>query len=61
MPVADHGFTLGYKGACHAPGFVAIDLAEALGLPLFEPFAKGPRVEYNNGKYPRRAKSHTEK
>jgi hypothetical protein len=37
------------------PGFLAIDLAHALGLPLHEPSADGPRVDYNAGKYPRRA------
>jgi hypothetical protein len=68
---ADHGFTviskesktsaaakLSYPGVPAGqlpPGFLAIDLAEALGLPLFEPFAAGPRLEYKEGKYPRRA------
>jgi hypothetical protein len=37
------------------PGFLAIDLAHALGLPLHEPTAKGPAVDYRDGKYPRRA------
>jgi arylsulfatase A-like enzyme len=37
------------------PGFLAIDLAEALGLPLHEPSAKGPAVDYKAGKYPPRA------
>jgi arylsulfatase A-like enzyme len=37
------------------PGFLAIDLAEALGLPLHEPFPKGPAVDYKSGKHPRRA------
>ena len=37
------------------PGFLAIDLAEALGLPLHEPTAKGPLVDYKSGKHPRRA------
>ena len=71
---ADHGFTVISKESATSaaakfnypevpagqlpPGFLAIDLAEALGLPLFEPFAKGPRVEYKDGKYPRRANGH---
>jgi len=37
------------------PGFLAIDLAHALGLPLHEPFPQGPGVDYRSGKYPRRA------
>jgi arylsulfatase A-like enzyme len=37
------------------PGFLAIDLAEALGLPVHEPAAKGPAVDYKAGKHPRRA------
>jgi hypothetical protein len=37
------------------PGFLAIDLAEALGLPLHEPTPKGPAVDYKEGKHPRRA------
>ena len=37
------------------PGFLAIDLAEALGLPLHEPSPKGPAVDYKAGKHPRRA------
>jgi arylsulfatase A-like enzyme len=37
------------------PGFLAIDLAEALQLPIFEPFLVGEPVDYKNGKYPRRA------
>ena len=37
------------------PGFLAIDLAEALGLPLHEPSFKGPAVDYKAGKHPRRA------
>jgi arylsulfatase A-like enzyme len=37
------------------PGFLAIDLAEALGLPLHEPNAKGPAIDYKAGKYPPRA------
>ena len=37
------------------PGFLAIDLAEALGLPVHEPFLKSDLVDYKGGKYPRRA------
>lgn len=37
------------------PGFVAIDLAQALGLPLHEPAPQGPAVDYRSGKYPRRS------
>ncbi|MES2196266.1 MAG: alkaline phosphatase family protein [Pseudomonadota bacterium] len=37
------------------PGFLAIDLAHALGLPLQEPSAEGPGIDYKAGKYPRRA------
>ena len=37
------------------PGFLAIDLAHALGLPLHEPSGQGPGVDYKGGKYPRRA------
>jgi arylsulfatase A-like enzyme len=37
------------------PGFLAIDLAHALGLPLHEPSPQGPAVDYKAGKYPRRA------
>jgi hypothetical protein len=37
------------------PGFLAIDLAEALGLPLHEPWATGPGVDYKAGKHPRRS------
>ena len=37
------------------PGFLAIDLAHALGLPLHEPSAEGPGVDYKAGKHPRRA------
>ena len=37
------------------PGFLAIDLAHALGLPLHEPTPQGPGVDYKAGKYPRRA------
>jgi arylsulfatase A-like enzyme len=68
---ADHGFStiskqtstspaarLSYPGVPAGqlpPGFVAIDLAEALGLPLHEPFAKGPAIDYKAGKFPRRS------
>ena len=31
------------------PGFLAIDLADALGLPLHEPSAQGPGVDYKAG------------
>ena len=37
------------------PGFIAIDLSIALGLPVHEPFAKGPEVDFRAGKHPRRA------
>ena len=37
------------------PGFLAIDLAHALDLPLHEPTPQGPGVDYRGGKYPRRA------
>ncbi len=37
------------------PGFLAIDLAHALGLPLHEPSPEGPGIDYKAGKYPRRA------
>lgn len=37
------------------PGFLAIDLAETLGLPLHEPTPKGPEINYREGKHPRRA------
>lgn len=37
------------------PGFLAIDLAEALGLPLHEPSVTGAAVDYKSGKHPRRA------
>jgi arylsulfatase A-like enzyme len=68
---ADHGFStiskqsrtspaakLTYDGVPEGqlpPGFLAIDLAEALALPLHEPSAQGPAVDYKAGKYPRRA------
>jgi arylsulfatase A-like enzyme len=37
------------------PGFIAIDLSVALGLPVQEPFAKGPAIDFRAGKHPRRA------
>lgn len=37
------------------PGFLAIDLADALGLPVHEPFLKADPVDYKAGKHPRRA------
>jgi arylsulfatase A-like enzyme len=37
------------------PGFLAIDLAEALKLPVHEPFLKAGLVDYKAGKHPRRA------
>ncbi len=37
------------------PGFLSIDLAIALELQLHEPFAKGPALDYNAGKHPRRS------
>ena len=68
---ADHGFStiskesktssaarLSYPGVPAGqmpPGFIAIDLSIALGLPLHEPFAKGPEIDFRAGKYPRRA------
>ncbi len=37
------------------PGFLAIDLAQALNLPMHEPFFEGPGVDYKAGKHPRRS------
>lgn len=37
------------------PGFLAIDLAETLGLPLHEPFGKETAIDYKAGKFPRRS------
>jgi hypothetical protein len=37
------------------PGFLAIDLAHALGLPLHEPSPEGPAVDYKAGRHPRRS------
>jgi arylsulfatase A-like enzyme len=68
---ADHGFSTVSKQTATSPsarltfpgvpagqlppGFLAIDLAETLGLPLHEPTEKGPAVDYKAGKHPRRA------
>lgn len=68
---ADHGFStvskesatspaakLSYEGVAAGqlpPGFLAIDLAIALDLPLSEPFATGPALDYKAGKHPRRS------
>jgi arylsulfatase A-like enzyme len=68
---ADHGFSTVSKESATSPaaklrfeevpaghlppGFLAIDLAVALDLPLHEPFAKGPVLDFRNGKHPRRA------
>ncbi len=37
------------------PGFVAIDLANALDLSLFDPDAKNEPVDYKSGKHPKKA------
>ena len=37
------------------PGFLAIDLAHALGLKVHEPSPEGPVVDYKAGQYPRRS------
>jgi arylsulfatase A-like enzyme len=68
---ADHGFSTiskqsktspaanfsypGVPAGQMPPGFIAIDLSIALGLPVHEPFAKGPEVDFRAGKFPRRA------
>ncbi|HEU0158869.1 MAG TPA: alkaline phosphatase family protein, partial [Hyphomicrobiaceae bacterium] len=68
---ADHGFSTVSKASTTSPsvrmsyagvppgqlppGFLAIDLATVLDLPLHEPFAKGPAVDFKAGKFPRRA------
>jgi arylsulfatase A-like enzyme len=68
---ADHGFSTVSKESATSPaaklsfekvpagqlppGFLAIDLAVALDLPLHEPFANGPALDFRNGKHPRRA------
>ena len=68
---ADHGFSTVSKESATSPaaklsfekvpagqlppGFLAIDLAVALDLPLHEPFANGPMLDFRNGKHPRRA------
>ena len=65
---ADHGFSTISKGSATSaaakagyptvpagflpPGFLAIDIASAVGLPLFDPDSKGARVEANS--YPPR-------
>ncbi|MGB9369186.1 MAG: alkaline phosphatase family protein [Xanthobacteraceae bacterium] len=68
---ADHGFSTISKQSATSPaaqltypnipagqmppGFIAIDLSIALGLPVHEPFAKGPEIDFRAGKHPRRA------
>lgn len=68
---ADHGFSTVSKESTTSPaaklsfdkvpaghlppGFLAIDLAVALDLPLHEPFANGPALDFRNGKHPRRS------
>ena len=68
---ADHGFSTVSKQSATSPaaklsfekvpagqlppGFLAIDLAVALDLPLHEPFANGPALDFRNGKHPRRS------
>lgn len=68
---ADHGFNtiskesktspsakLNYENVPEGqmpPGYIAIDLSVALGLPVHEPFAKGPELDFRAGKYPRRS------
>jgi arylsulfatase A-like enzyme len=68
---ADHGFSTVSKESATSPaaklsfdkvpagqlppGFLAIDLAVALDLPLHEPFATGPALDFRNGKHPRRS------
>jgi hypothetical protein len=37
------------------PGFVAIDIAKALALPLFDPDAKNAAVDFNAGQHPGKA------
>ncbi|HKS64635.1 MAG TPA: alkaline phosphatase family protein [Xanthobacteraceae bacterium] len=67
---ADHGFSTVSKQSKTSPstrinyqtiplgylptGFLAIDLAETLDLPVHEPTPKGPAVDYKGGKHPRR-------
>jgi arylsulfatase A-like enzyme len=68
---ADHGFSTVSKASATSPsaklsfenvpagqlppGFLAIDLAVALDLPLHEPFASGPALDFRSGKHPRRS------
>ena len=68
---ADHGFSTISKQSKSSPaakysypdtpsgqlpaGFVAIDLAEALDLPLFDPDARNQVVDYRAGKHPNKA------
>jgi hypothetical protein len=67
---ADHGFftiskesqtsaagKVNYKdvpGGQLPPGFVAIDIAQSLGLPLFDPDQKSARVDFAKGEHPSR-------
>ena len=71
LVVADHGFSTISKESKTSPaakatytdvpagqvppGFVAIDLAQALGMPLADPDAKGSPVDPKIGKHPSRA------
>ena len=68
---ADHGFStiskdsqtsaaskINYKDVPSGllpPGFVAIDIAKALGLPLFDSDAKNAPVDFNAGQHPSKA------
>jgi arylsulfatase A-like enzyme len=68
---ADHGFSTISKQSKSSPaakisyadtpagqlpsGFIAIDLAVALDLPLFDPDAKNEPVDYKAGKHPKKA------
>src|SRR4029078_12439399 len=70
---ADHGFSTVSKQSATSPaakltfekvpqgqlppGFLAIDLAVALDLPLNEPFANGPALHFRKGQHPRRSNS----
>lgn len=65
---ADHGFStidrhsetsagakISYPGVTAGetpPGLVAIDLADALAMPMYDPFNKYAAVDYKNGKLP---------
>jgi hypothetical protein len=67
---ADHGFStiskdsqtsvaskINYKDVPSGqlpPGFVAIDIAQALGLPLFDPDQKSAPVDFSKGQHPSR-------